>query len=701
MLDDVSDSFLLQATVNGSDSLHSGINIADLILDDSPPKQQVSSAPNVLSQLMEGDFPLVAGQIETTDGKVLPLSIGQTDIGNGKPTPYIHISDDPSVLSRHVTITTIRTNDGKFRAMLRVNHAHGKVLLGGSIVRPDTLYPIMDDDEIIIGDGVRFKLRLNNQSPPGRKSISAPTPFYIAAPNSDELHETEEREKEEKRRQFQERLTPPNDDAIFLQLAAAVDPIPQEGLISLVHQMGDTCPYSSGRESTSQPIPPIVEQDEEESVVMASNTPIQETEHVQADEANVRTESCEEADDESIFSDEPVGDKESEQVEVQDEREDVEGQGIVNDQSDKEEDGEDCFEEHVADEAEHITEEPFIDQDDEPVTDQAEEGPDNGNIIDEEAREQKDAQQPAVLEENFSDNREDMNECGGSPMSEGTEPPSAENESPGNVQTPHAPQLSQENHEPSIVERLKVKRTISDELLQPRKRSKKTEEQIQIEQTGRGSTRSTRNSGISNGPKKLVLLKTAVEIDKQTESAVSAVGAKIETKWSDKVDALVTGSIVRTTKFLCAINRGLAIFPKSILSDIKTYKALPPVDNVDLWLQDPEGEKKYDFVLKESILRARKKPLLDGYDVYCFKNSIGEFSSDELKDLITTAGGKVVTRMPKPIPSNGQVILIGSDANAAAARSAGARSINRIEFLVDACIKQTLDFNFAQIDLAK
>jgi hypothetical protein len=620
MLDGISDSFLLQAASVNSDSMHSGINIADLILDDTP-SHQIASAPNVLSQVLDADCAVIAGQIETSDGQVLPLSIGQTDIGNGKPVPYIHISDDPTVLSRHVTITTVQTNDGKFRAMLRVNHPHGRVILGGSVVRPETVYPVLDDDEIIVGDGVRFKLRLNNRSPQqaSRRSIVAPTPHYIAAPNSEEIYETEEREMEEKRRQFQERLTPPNDDALLLQLAAASDPsshalVAENGSVILIHQMGDTCPYSSGRESTSQPIAEVFDAkehlltDEGTSAHSVTGTPMQEV----TDEGN---QAC-------------VGD-----VFVED---------------------------------------------------------DNRQL--EPAFTQTPQEEPSI-------------------MSEGTEPPlntNDENRTPSLdgelVQVhPPAPQLSQQEDfqgsgpQVSLMDRLKAKRGIDDERIEPKKKLKK----FNTPPPEHRSLRSSVTNACPTGPKKLTILKTAVDIDRQTESAISSVGAKLETKWTEKVDALVTGSIVRTTKFLCAINKGLAIFPKSVLNDIKTFKALPPTDQPDLWLKDPDGERKYDFVLRDSILRARQKPLLDGLDVYCFKNSIGEFSSDELRDLITTAGGKVLSRLPKPLPDNGSVLLIGNDANAAAARSAGASKMNKIEFLVDACIKQRLDLNFAQVDLGK
>ncbi len=206
------------------------------------------------------------------------------------------------------------------------------------------------------------------------------------------------------------------------------------------------------------------------------------------------------------------------------------------------------------------------------------------------------------------------------------------------------------------------------------------------------------------GPRKIVFLRSACEIDKASESMLGKYGGKIENKWSNKVQALITQSIVRTTKFICAINRGLAIFPKSIIADIKTHQCMPAIDNPDLWLSDPAGEQKYEFSLRESIIRARQKPMFLNYEVYCFKNSIGEFTTEELKDLITTAGGTLINKLHKvedtqSTPVNGGLILIGTEANKVAARNAGAKFLNKIEFLVDCCVKQRIDFQFAQVPL--
>ena len=706
MSDELSDSLLINAAFRGGDSMESAVNIADMLLD--VPRHHQVSHPNVLSQLAVDDAPVYAGQLETCDGGVLPITIGHTDIGNGKPVPYLHISDDPSVLSRHITITAVQTNDGKFRAMLRVNHPHGRVLLGGSVVRSETLYPIMDDDEIILGDGVKFRLRLNNVTahPYKRHSLGGPTQQYVPAPDSDEMHEMEEREKEEKRRQFQERLTPPTDDSLLMQLAAAADPDNQsQRHISLVHQVGDTFPYSSSRASsatssqmaadTAMVSPQRAEHNEVLTQQIGSDGPATPAQEIIPEDASEGTlPPPDELDDEDfvVIDQVPDGNEDSYVDDVQADEVLAEEVDVV--ESPKDVEVEDLVPVESPEEAEAASpvESPEGAQAASPV-----ESPGEANI--------------------------DENAAGESP--EGMDEGSTD---PANRPSISAPQLSQVISEPaaspltSLLDRLEQKRPLRDatnDVPEPKKmktRSVKSSPQhsdsdsAPVVRTSRRSSQrelaaapsrksndsdTPTSSGFANGPKKLVLLKTAIELDKQTESAVASVGAKIESKWTDRVDALVTGSIVRTTKFLCAINKGLAIFPKSVLSDIKTFKALPPTDLPDLWLQDSDGEAKYEFSLQQSILKARHAPLLAGFEVYFFKNSIGEFSADELKDLVTTAGGKLLARLPKEVGD--KVIVIGAEANRASAKAAGAKALNKIEFLVDACIKQKLDFTFAKI----
>jgi hypothetical protein len=672
MQGDVSDSFL---------------NIADLLLSQNQADRQIP--PNVLSQISDEDPPIFAGQIETSDGNVIPLTVGQTDIGNGKPVQFIHISEDPSVLSRHLTITTVQTQDGKFRASLRMNFPHGKVQLGGSAIRPDIPYPLCDDDEVVVGCGIKFKFRLNQPTPAGfvaRQSVGGPTQHYESAPNSDEIHESEQREKQEKRKQFQERLTP--DDSLLMQIATAADP---EREIKLVHEAGDTCPYSSSMES--QEVDPMLGQDRRDIFEMDGSTPLQpEDDFIMNDDESDLEEQDNPADENietSAVTDSP------EPVTVRD----IAGELYESDLNEPTKAAIEgpLAEETVGDEEDVHTEPP------EPVIPEEFERNIGEEMPGMRTRSQRSAVAPQLSQEveNIPAAPVQPSPIEGQSLMErvarrmGKRPLTELNIK----QEPEDTQNSMEQAGPPVKKRGRGKVSGSQK-----------QSPLAEESNRRSSTRSAvpgreTMERQSEGPKKLIFLKTAIDVDKSTESAVGACGGKFESKWSDRVEALITGSIVRTTKFLCAINRGLSIFPKSILSEIKLNKSLPPTDEPGIWLRDPEGEAKYEFSLKKSILQARKKPLLEGFDVYNYKGGIGEFTLEEFKDLVVTAGGRIVTRLPKTMPENDVeadgfgTIVIGTESNRSSAKTSGVKFLNKIEFLVDACIKQKLDFNCGRVNV--
>lgn len=613
MQEQVSDSYII------ANHLELDSDFEDLGIS-SVPQGTGTGDPRVLSQIQEQETPLIAGSVEASDGQTIPISIGKTDIGNGKPRPFIHISDHPSIASRHITLTAMQTNDGKYRVMLRQNHPHTRVLLGGSLIRPCIPYPVTDNDEITLGDGVSFRVRLNNQyyDRQHRRSIGAgPTQPYVPSPDSEASHEAEVRNKEEKRRQFQERTTP--DDSLLLQLAAAavVDEDMQDGTmkqVSLVHEVTDTFPYSSRCSSSSvssfvaAPLPPE-EPFETAPPINPQETPVQET-FVE-----------DEVIDQLLF--------------------DACSPGA-----------------------------PRFTQDNNSANEQMNESTQSP----EPCSEWRPPQLSQVIEKENEDKAEEDTNTGRESLLERAKKRMESKrllEEATNFSTSNTPNKTPSSNPP------------------PRK------------MTRRSAEPDTTTSSL--GPKKIVFLRTAVDIDKSTESAVASVGGKIESKWSNKVEALVCNGVVRTTKFMCAINKGLAIFPRTILNDIKSAKSLPRLDDPNLWLNDPAGEAKYEFDLRESIERARASPLMANYDVYCFKNSIGEFTMDELRDLVTTAGGKMISRLPKELdeiyPEGKGLIVIGSEANKATAKLSGLKFFNKIEFVVDCCIKQTLDFNFARVDV--
>ena len=621
-------------------------------------ENSVGKIPNVLSQLNEEDAPIFAGQLETVDGQIMPFTIGKTDIGNGRPRPFIHLSDHPSIANRHVTITTVQTRDGKFRVSLRQNHPQCTVMLGGSVIRPNVSYPVTDDDEITLGDGLVFKLRVHNNQPRPRASImGGRTPFYVASPDSENSYEIEQQAKMQKRREYSEKIpTPPEltddpSDSFLLQLVADSEEDEQ----SLVHRPLDTCPFTdTSRSQETQPQATVVPtQPQMDEAMNECNDPVcmydEENDQVGNVEMNrSRGSNIEAASDRSQGSN-------------------IEAERVGHDQT-----GGDQANSEQAD-------------GDQPSSDGVGDGHADGDGVNDDQAYSEQADSDVADGEQADDDQAESDQNAGN-----------------DVMKARAPELSQDDA--PLMERVqrRLSKRQADDESGSAKRSRRMVTPdvtpVRTSRSGRHSLDNDRESLFVGGSKKLVILKTCVEIEKALEIS----GCKMETKWSDKVEALVTSKIVRTTKFLCAINKGLAIFPKSVLTEAKGFKSLPRLNEPSLWLQDPDGEAKYEFSLQASIERARKRPLFRNFEIYFYKNGIGEFSTEEFRDLITSAGGKVVGKLLKCEPGSqcvpdGGLIVIGTESNKTAAKSFGIEFIHKIEFIVESCMKQKLDFKYAQI----
>jgi hypothetical protein len=100
---------------------------------------------------------------------------------------------------------------------------------------------------------------------------------------------------------------------------------------------------------------------------------------------------------------------------------------------------------------------------------------------------------------------------------------------------------------------------------------------------------------------------------------------------------LVTQRIKRTKKFLCALSAGKDFVDSKWIDECAKQETLVPI--TDFLLRDDEMEKKYEFDLQQSVLKAREKSLLDGYKIYFTKNVIPRKA--EFVEIVLSAGAEV------------------------------------------------------------
>ncbi|KAK9768936.1 regulator of Ty1 Transposition [Basidiobolus ranarum] len=138
------------------------------------------------------------------------------------------------------------------------------------------------------------------------------------------------------------------------------------------------------------------------------------------------------------------------------------------------------------------------------------------------------------------------------------------------------------------------------------------------------------------------ILSTGVKLTEKEIKGIKALGAKIATSPKDCTH-LIANQATRTEKFLSAISVAEYILTRDWVN--QSLKAHTFLDEEGFQLEDEASEKNYQFSLKESLIRAKSKKLLDKMTVYITPST--QPKSSTMKSLIECAGGKLVTTYPR------------------------------------------------------
>ncbi|KAG5325297.1 MDC1 protein, partial [Pseudoatta argentina] len=167
-------------------------------------------------------------------------------------------------------------------------------------------------------------------------------------------------------------------------------------------------------------------------------------------------------------------------------------------------------------------------------------------------------------------------------------------------------------------------------------------------------------------------------------------GSKVEDPAQCTV--LVTDKVRRTYKFLCALAKSVPIVAIDWLTESKTKKEF--IDWEKHILKDLEAETRYDFKLRESLDKAREKKMLDGYIVVLTPN-VGPPPIKELKDIVSSCGGKTLLRPPTKWPERAIILSRKEDlpnAKKFLAKAPKTVTVQDIEFILTGILRQETDF---------
>jgi hypothetical protein len=149
-------------------------------------------------------------------------------------------------------------------------------------------------------------------------------------------------------------------------------------------------------------------------------------------------------------------------------------------------------------------------------------------------------------------------------------------------------------------------------------------------------------------------------------------------KQLQKINAVVVTSVHDATHLICGDAREAAVSlrrTKNLLCGIslcnylldvqwleKSALAGNALDEADFTLKDPTAEKKWSFKMADSLSRrdAAGKKLLEGKQIYIADDSVRPLKAD-LIEIATAAGATIVSKLPKAVDEDVEMIAICTD----------------------------------------
>ncbi|XP_012275032.1 mediator of DNA damage checkpoint protein 1 [Orussus abietinus] len=160
---------------------------------------------------------------------------------------------------------------------------------------------------------------------------------------------------------------------------------------------------------------------------------------------------------------------------------------------------------------------------------------------------------------------------------------------------------------------------------------------------------------------------------------------------------LVTDKVRRTYKFLYALSLAIPIVSVNWILESKKSKQFLNVE--DFILEDPAAEATFRFSLRESLEKAKKQKLLNGYKVV-LTPKVSPPPIPELKDLIRASGGTTLIRSPATWQD--KVIVVSREEDLSNARRFVSKAPKNVPLVSVECILSGIlqqDLNFAEYRL--
>lgn len=201
-----------------------------------------------------------------------------------------------------------------------------------------------------------------------------------------------------------------------------------------------------------------------------------------------------------------------------------------------------------------------------------------------------------------------------------------------------------------------------------------------------------RSQGAAGGTASPRVLFTGV-IDEAGERVVSVLGGTLARSVFDCTH-LVTDRVRRTVKFLCALARGVPIVTLDWLD--KSGRSACFLSPSGFLVRDAEQERNFHFSLAQSLRRARRGALLQGYEIHVTPSVKPE--PEHMKDIIQCSGGVFLPHMPRTYKDKCIVISCPEDLPRCRPARSARLPVASTEFLLTGILQQALDLPPYRLD---
>ncbi|CAI9621552.1 unnamed protein product [Staurois parvus] len=174
-------------------------------------------------------------------------------------------------------------------------------------------------------------------------------------------------------------------------------------------------------------------------------------------------------------------------------------------------------------------------------------------------------------------------------------------------------------------------------------------------------------------------------VDATGEEIIRSLGGDIADSVFDCTH-LVTDRVRRTVKFLCALARGIPIVTLDWIDKCKKSGCF--LSHTKFLIKDKEQEKNFNFVLSQSLQKAKKSPLFEGYEIHVTPSVKPD--PELMKDIICCSGATFLPKMPRTFKD--KCVIVSCPEDAPRCKSVPSRiPVTTAEFILSGILRQEVN----------